>query len=196
MLVHISLRSSLQSNYKIDIKDVHPFAEFLTVGGVPITNEMTFEQIIQNTDSCHLPLLYEGKIVTISPEVIIGDVAISSCIVEFNSQCRGWYYGWTGSRFKRSTQHSVAVSIFIRRPQLITRTENNGMVNVATFYSPSFVLVSLRRKATDLLEAAHAYSCNVPIFKNIRTFLLFIVALSASEHDKDGKFIIGCLKYR
>ena len=142
----------------LQIRDLHLLAEFcvLKEGGIAETSDlsaMTAFCAQGDRDRVKiLPPFFVGKITWIGREIPTRDGTgiVSSCLAEFNSECRGWHYGWTGSRFKTSINHVLAVHILLpsrRRGQ----PQSVGLRLAATFYSPSFMVVSLRRKGQNLL---------------------------------------------
>lgn len=146
---------SRKANY-LQIRDIFLLAEFCILrddGVAEISNisAMTAYFSQGNKDKSRiLPPFFTGKIVKIGPEIVIQNKVVSSCLVEFNSECRGWHYGWTGSRFKTSVNHVLAVHILLPSKPKGQSLNYFGLNLAATFNSPSFSVVSLRRKGQNI----------------------------------------------
>jgi hypothetical protein len=92
---------------------------------------------------------YKGKFTEIYPNVCNGDNIISKARVEFNPECKGWHYGWVGSRFTGTVHHVLSVTTYLpneHSPVEDILDESKMMKKVKTFCSPSFTVASLRRR--------------------------------------------------
>lgn len=165
-----------------DIQDVVLVAEFNI-------KEYAFSEISGGVDASRPPSQsanlgtmansrqYKGKFTEIYPDVCDGDNVISKARVEFNAECKGWHYGWVGSRFTGTVHHVLSVTTYV--PSGLSQSvdfvdESLRMRKVKTFCSPSFTVASLRRrhgrtsqgiKGSDLFEHA-AYESYHDIWQN------------------------------
>lgn len=154
----MTVPNPMRTSFYLQIRDLQLLAEFCVLrdGGVAeISDLSTMASFFAQSDRDRvkiLPPYFVGKITRIGREVPTRDGVgiVSSCLAEFNSECRGWHYGWTGSRFRTSINHVLAVHILLpskRRGQ----QQGFGLKLAATFYSPPFQVVSLRRKGQNSL---------------------------------------------
>ena len=86
---------------------------------------------------------FYGKVLSFQPEVTYQDRTVSTFVVEFNTECRGWHYSWTGSRFKTCVLHVFAIHIF---------PFSSDPFRSVTIRSPSFMIASLRRKGGQMFQ--------------------------------------------
>ena len=86
---------------------------------------------------------FYGKILSFQPEITYQDRTVSTFVVEFNTECRGWHYSWTGSRFKTCVLHVFAIHIF---------PFPSDPFRSVTIRSPSFMIASLRRKGGQMFQ--------------------------------------------
>ena len=170
----------------LQIRDLHLLAEFCVVrddGIAEVSDLSTMATFFAQGDRDRaklLPPYFVGKIIKIGREMLTadGNGIVSSCLAEFNSECRGWHYGWIGSRFKTSVSHVLAVHILLpsrRRGQ----PQTAGLRLAATFYSPSFSVVSLRRKGQSAVPEGDNNEGNALSFACLS---LIIAAVGADEY--------------
>lgn len=86
---------------------------------------------------------FHGKILSFQPDITFQDRTVSTFIAEFNTECRGWHYSWTGSRFKTCVLHVFAIHIF---------PFPSDPYRSVTIRSPSFMIASLRRKGGQMFQ--------------------------------------------
>lgn len=99
-----------------------------------------------------LPLYFPGRIVKTGVQTIIGDTVVSTCLAEFNGDCRGWHYGWNGSRFRTDMSHVFTVSAYApSKSREIFLSHTQRYVRLCSANSPQFIIVSLRRRGSKLL---------------------------------------------
>jgi hypothetical protein len=137
VVVHIKMTQPRNKQPRINLRDVDLVAQFLE-----LKESMAFELYSEKTPALHDmqgQSFFTGKIVRLQTDTVTEDSIISTCTAEFNTECRGWHYSWTGSRFKTYVSHVFAVHVF---PPAYT---HNSLRSV-TFRSPPFMIASLRRK--------------------------------------------------
>jgi hypothetical protein len=142
------MSSPVNSCHQINIKDIHMVAGFAL-----LNDETSQEAILQGNwhskEEMKGDSYFIGRIIRVLNDVVIGDRLISTCIAEFNTECRGWHYGWAGSRFKTCISHVFTVHVFV--PGI-----HSGYQRVGRFNSSPFMIASLRRKGgrrTELMDA-------------------------------------------
>ena len=72
---------------------------------------------------------------------------------QFNSDCFSWHYGWKGNRYKQKIRHVFMVSLLIPQTFKLDINKYNQMEKLVLkgqYYSPSFCVLSLRRRMAAL----------------------------------------------
>ena len=64
--------------------------------------------IIHNTTTVFL-----GKVIYRMQPVTTPTGIVHRCLVEFNADCKGWHYSWTGNRFTPTEKHVLSVSAVV-----------------------------------------------------------------------------------
>lgn len=90
---------------------------------------------------------FVGKIVEVYDDQVSGDKIMYSCKMEFNSECKGWHYGWVSSRFTSCATHVFTVSLYIPADRDVDNVPLAHMRKIGAFNSPPFGVASLRRKS-------------------------------------------------